>query len=472
MANKAKRSGETLRPNEELCRARKMKGWSQRKVAEEVGTNENMVSRWECGECKPGPFYREKLCILFGMNAVELGFLESSELLQSAQDTSSVTQPDTYPRNNVAPIIVSDRDSNIPYTYQGMTLMQQDLGNDDMNRRRALQILGGVTSATLVANSQELLMPGPWERLSAALKKPTYVDATLLIELKTITLSYWRLRANYSSHSLLRNVTNHLDSVIELLHHSHPEKIRKQLCSIAGEIAQLAGQISFDMKEHSIADAFYKSSIEAAQEASDAVLYASALGRKSFVLVHDEKPEEALKHLQKAQQLAKFSGTWITYAWLSAIEAETYTNMQGLPNRNIACQKALEHSESAMSQVTLSDDPYWTGFSHSRLAGYKGVCFNRLYQPKDAVLALNEALSTIAPSAIRRRSRILTDIAVAYALQGEVEEGCKFASQALELTHQTKSAMVLQRIHNFRAHVDQWKDTGAVQDLDQKLLFF
>jgi hypothetical protein len=102
----------------------------------------------------------------------------------------------------------------------------------------------------------------------------------------------------------------------------------------------------------------------------------------------------------------------------------------------------------------------------------KGICFVRLNQPEAAVSSLNEALSTAGYSSLRRRSRILTDIATAYVLQGEIEEGCNFAHQALDLTQQTKSAMVLQRIHKFRTYVEPWKEVQAVKDLDQKLLFF
>lgn len=65
------------KPNTILRRERQLRGWSQQKVAELVGTSEDVVSRWERGERKPSPFFQEKFCVLYGKNAEELGFIQS-----------------------------------------------------------------------------------------------------------------------------------------------------------------------------------------------------------------------------------------------------------------------------------------------------------------------------------------------------------------------------------------------------------
>src|SRR5712692_6848995 len=63
-------------PNTFLRRERQLRGWSQQKVAGLVGTSEDVVSRWERGERKPGPFFQEKFCLLYGKTAEELGFIQ------------------------------------------------------------------------------------------------------------------------------------------------------------------------------------------------------------------------------------------------------------------------------------------------------------------------------------------------------------------------------------------------------------
>ncbi|HEV7236211.1 MAG TPA: helix-turn-helix domain-containing protein, partial [Ktedonobacteraceae bacterium] len=63
-----------------LARARLAKGWTQARLAEEVGTTFETVSRWERGVVMPGLFYREKLCGIFEKTARELGLDETTTL--------------------------------------------------------------------------------------------------------------------------------------------------------------------------------------------------------------------------------------------------------------------------------------------------------------------------------------------------------------------------------------------------------
>ena len=66
-----------MTPNRRLKQARELRGWSQAKVAEQLGTDATTVSRWERGLFFPTPYFRERLCTLFSQNAAELGLLEA-----------------------------------------------------------------------------------------------------------------------------------------------------------------------------------------------------------------------------------------------------------------------------------------------------------------------------------------------------------------------------------------------------------
>src|SRR5256885_13456800 len=69
-------------PNERLRHARSLRGWSQAKLAEEVGTSFEMVSRWERGVTMPTLYFRAHLCTALGMTAEQLGLVyDPSELL-------------------------------------------------------------------------------------------------------------------------------------------------------------------------------------------------------------------------------------------------------------------------------------------------------------------------------------------------------------------------------------------------------
>lgn len=66
------------RPNTLLKTERELRGWSQKYVAQQLGADHYYLSRWERGTAVPSPYYRQKLCTLFGKNAQELGLVPQS----------------------------------------------------------------------------------------------------------------------------------------------------------------------------------------------------------------------------------------------------------------------------------------------------------------------------------------------------------------------------------------------------------
>ena len=70
-------------PRLRLTEARIERKWSQQDVADRIGTTHLNVSRWERGITKPGPYFRRKLCSLFGKSEQELD-LESTSASSAA----------------------------------------------------------------------------------------------------------------------------------------------------------------------------------------------------------------------------------------------------------------------------------------------------------------------------------------------------------------------------------------------------
>ncbi len=69
-----------------LIEERKRRKWSQQALADQIGTTQNNVSRWELGLTTPSPYFIAKLCELFDKNAQDLGLL-SAKTLQNDNDT-------------------------------------------------------------------------------------------------------------------------------------------------------------------------------------------------------------------------------------------------------------------------------------------------------------------------------------------------------------------------------------------------
>src|SRR5258706_9804714 len=69
---------------ERLVQARYQREWSQQELADLLGTTPLNISRWEHGLTSPNPYFRHKLCALFGLSETELG-LRSDPSLSSAR---------------------------------------------------------------------------------------------------------------------------------------------------------------------------------------------------------------------------------------------------------------------------------------------------------------------------------------------------------------------------------------------------
>ena len=56
-----------------LLRQRRVRGWTQRYVAEKIGTYPVNISKWERGETIPSQNFQQKLCELFRCSYEDLG---------------------------------------------------------------------------------------------------------------------------------------------------------------------------------------------------------------------------------------------------------------------------------------------------------------------------------------------------------------------------------------------------------------
>jgi tetratricopeptide (TPR) repeat protein/transcriptional regulator with XRE-family HTH domain len=86
------RSSSTSR-NDRLWQARIERNWRQRELAEHLGTTVVTVKRWERGSQQPSPYFRVKLCALFGKSAKELGLDEDDPSVLITEENVLETEP-------------------------------------------------------------------------------------------------------------------------------------------------------------------------------------------------------------------------------------------------------------------------------------------------------------------------------------------------------------------------------------------
>jgi transcriptional regulator with XRE-family HTH domain len=292
------------------------------------------------------------------------------------------------------------------------------------------------------------------------------VDRGLLDDLDALTDVYRRMDRRLGAASLFEDLTRHLQRVTAFRHASMTGANRQRLASIAGDVATLMGWQSLDTGRTARAWKYFRRAADAAKEAENPALQAFAIAEAAYIPLLGGNHRAALPMLGQARDLVVPAGSPAFRAWLCGAEAEAHA----VAGDAAACLRALDCAEAALDEVPHDETPRWVAhFDRSHLVRWQGQCLVQLAQPAAAQPVLQEAVRSVDLSFVRARASTLVDLAASFLQQGEIEEGCRVATQALTLARNTRSARCEQRIVVLRSQVQLGADTPAVRQLDEQL---
>ena len=99
-------------PKQQLRLERLQRQWSQQELADRIGTTVVTINRWERGVTTPTPYFRLKLCALFGKSAPELGLLPAE--ITTNTGTSPSESVDVL-RSSIPPAHLSSQFWHLPF---------------------------------------------------------------------------------------------------------------------------------------------------------------------------------------------------------------------------------------------------------------------------------------------------------------------------------------------------------------------
>ncbi len=313
--------------NTALCTQRKLRGWFQAKLAELIGASEEMISKWERGKKRTSPYYQEKLCVLFGMNAEELGFLlpEHQLLVVTGEITQTSLDPsltlDSTQQATFLHMTQRESSSGLPNYSQGemsqkeiTRLLQEQLlfslspeqvellylldqrdnemAFNSSKRDTLRKIAAAFTIGPLAITDLE-----PWERLSMAQRASSpssFLNATTLEHFQHLLLISWQL-CNENQLVIAEEV---LGSFLPQLLSLHAHDPRISLLAASG----LYLQSMFAHHHLRLSDKvrLCEQSMSYAHEASDTNTLVSALIELALAYEYTRQPEKRLAALQEA----------------------------------------------------------------------------------------------------------------------------------------------------------------------------
>jgi tetratricopeptide (TPR) repeat protein len=228
-----------------------------------------------------------------------------------------------------------------------------------------------------------------------------------------------------------------------------------------------AGLVCCDQREFPASRSYYRLATELAHEAGDPLLGAFAFGSLSSNLLTEVGDRSgAVSLLERARRLAARDGSSMTEAYLAAVEAEAQSKLGDAG----ASLRALDRIDGALDRNDGGKDlPWLYWFDPGVIAGWKGQSYLRLGRLGDAETLLATALSSWDRSFVRDRAITLVDLASVRLRQGEPDECCRVAGEALDIAMATSSPRLVQRVRGLRGELRPWSESSGVRALDEQL---
>jgi transcriptional regulator with XRE-family HTH domain/tetratricopeptide (TPR) repeat protein len=392
-----------------LARRRKALGYTQELLAEQLGVDRTTVGRWERGETDPFPYLRLKLGHVLKVPPGELDILLSPAL--DGRVLPVRRGPDATGHELSR--------TNTPET------------TDDMYRRELLRLLS--VAGVLVS------VPAP-----ASGEPPPPGRARTLADLgphARLNEHLWQVFALATSKRQVYSlVHDQLGTLITEMKTSPADTVHRQLCVLACELFQLAGEIFFDADEYGNAAHCYALAASAGREARSHDRWACALTRQSFVHIYDKQYAQAADVLDAASRVARHGDSQLsTRQWVAAVQAQALASVGDLSG----CQRNLDTAGHVLDLSGPASPGGWLRFDGTRLAEERGTCYLTLGRADLAEDELNSALAaTVSP---RRRGSILAGLALIGVQNEDTSQILHHANEAIDIAEQTHSTGYLGR---------------------------
>ena len=448
--------------NNRLRIARRQRGWTQVDVVERMykagavhrltvpkGLDANYISRYERGVNEPSPHHVHLLCLAFDMPSDLLGLPGDV-----VPDGATMTQGGTGTER---------RSTQVHGRSAADQHEDSSADEDDVRRRTFLRLL--TVAATNVALCPVDLVDDYDQRLDDSINSLPALDRAQIERCGRTNASLWAaFGVAQVKSAVLPSVESQIRTLTRSLQRPHNTEEHRELCALAGDVFQLAGEVLFDSNRYSETTQYYAAAIAVSRDADAHDLWACAITRQAFVAIYDREFRVALSLLDAAARVARHGdGSLSTKYWVQAVAAEALAGLGDLA----ACQRALDRAERVDDLSLPAHNGGWLRFDGSRLAEQRGACFAKLEQPELAEPPLQEALQRDLST--RRRGLVLADLALVALQCHEIDKACSYAEQAIEIARDGPSGVVKRRLLDIHRKLGPFDYSPSVKHFKQHL---
>ncbi|MEU7229566.1 tetratricopeptide repeat protein [Streptomyces chrestomyceticus] len=244
----------------------------------------------------------------------------------------------------------------------------------------------------------------------------------------------------HGGEGLYRRAAQPLRTAYELLDAGvQRSSVSDRLHAGAGELAISVGWLAHDSGRFGDARSHYAEALATARVAGDAALEAHAFCNTAFLARDADRPREAVRAAQAAQQAAKNLGSARLLSLLALREAGGWA---GLGDRR-SCEQALLRAQRLLARGPSDNDPEWMSFyGEAELAGLEAQCWSALGEQGRAATHARRAVALQDPHFTRNIALFTAELAGDLALSRAPEEAAAAGTRALALLEDVRSARV------------------------------
>ncbi len=313
-------------PMKELRYQRESRGWSQQRLAEQIGASSEMISKWERGVQAPSKYYQEKLCQLYSKSAEELGFMGEPDTMSP----SSTCDPD---QASIGALAQQNSLQNLlPFfsqaVSQGIIESVRELGSQDLNelRRKILEItLGIAVGKTSIAQL-------PFLETQTSLT-PSIAPEEFLPQCASSLKACWHLLHNKGLISASEVLATYIPTLMTLTF--HPSKYQETAASLATQAKILQAVLAMHRLDLSAREMHCLEAVRCGRLSGDRGLLAAALMYVGYTYTYCiSRPEKAVIYYEEAIQALGSE--------ISLLRSDIYIGLADVYAKMQDEQKALE----------------------------------------------------------------------------------------------------------------------------------
>jgi transcriptional regulator with XRE-family HTH domain/tetratricopeptide (TPR) repeat protein len=495
------RHKKTRIPNHKLRQQRESRGWSQREVALKlqalfpgVAVTANDIRRWEIGERKPGPYYRPKLCALFGVTEEELGFPSLS--VSSDHNVEEGETDEKEERRNACPEVPTPP-TNTEKTEEGRgenVLLAISLHISEIHDpTQKSEVQSGITSAVILGSpyvldrstqigvsspssdtkfedimkTRQESQQGEKGEESVNRREANKVLSTFGLQLFSSNSTRGDFLSSPFSLASLHNLTvitqqfremhrrgdtffwpglhAHITTIQDLLTSTTEDTIRRELWRLFAQ-TQLLVRLGYQpnpAKRQELAQGktYNELAIAYAQLSGDTALKGGTIGHLAqFYLRQEPDLAKATQYLSEARPFAR--GNNALTGWLSLLHA----SIDAKTGQARQCEKDLAYAieiAHALPQSPEYSDVCYTDFSLVSAQAFCINCWLTIGNPRKAQACFTEM--NLADLSENRQAGTLYDVSELYAALGDFSLTQTYALQAIDKAIKTHQLYVISR---------------------------